>query len=171
VRVQMHPTKTKIATANNRRRGDYPNVTFDFLGISSGPTGRELTADQFFLVHPRSVGRSSPFGDDQGLNIPGRRRTSWLNRRAHQSAPRGGSLPRSFSPSALATLADYVNQKLKPDHAQVQAAFGFTNSRIFSSKAGAGKCGPLVPGKHSNHYFRLMDGVNREVHHVCEGTR
>ena len=36
--LQMHPTKTKIVYCkDNRRRGDYPNVTFDFLGYQFRP--------------------------------------------------------------------------------------------------------------------------------------
>ncbi|MER8752591.1 reverse transcriptase/maturase family protein [Mesorhizobium sp. M1050] len=34
--LQMHPTKTKIVYCKDqRRRGEYPNVVFDFLAISS----------------------------------------------------------------------------------------------------------------------------------------
>src|SRR5256714_10859675 len=36
--LQMHPTKTEIVYCkDNRRRGDYPNVTFDFLGYQFRP--------------------------------------------------------------------------------------------------------------------------------------
>ncbi|MGX5845430.1 reverse transcriptase domain-containing protein, partial [Mesorhizobium sp. ArgA1] len=36
--LQMHPTKTKIVYCKDqRRRGTYPNVVFDFLGYQFRP--------------------------------------------------------------------------------------------------------------------------------------
>jgi RNA-directed DNA polymerase len=70
--LQMHPTKTKIVYCkDNRRRGDYPNVTFDFLGYSvQAATGSELTADRGLLwLHPSGQphGAQVHSGDDQEL--------------------------------------------------------------------------------------------------------
>jgi RNA-directed DNA polymerase len=39
---EMHPTKTKIAYCkDNNRRGNYPNVSFDFLGYCFRPRRAE----------------------------------------------------------------------------------------------------------------------------------
>ena len=70
--LQMHPTKTKIVYCkDNRRKGDYPNVTFDFLGYQFRP--RRVANSQrtkvFCRVHPSGQSRSAQVhsGDDQEL--------------------------------------------------------------------------------------------------------
>ena len=118
--LQMHPTKTKIVYCkDNRRRGDYPNVTFDFLGYQFRP--RRVANSQrteFFCGYTPAVSPGalkSIRATIRSLNIP-RQTPGTLTEIAEQINPllRGwiGYYGR-FSPSALATLADYVNQKLK----------------------------------------------------------
>ncbi|RWB91454.1 MAG: reverse transcriptase, partial [Mesorhizobium sp.] len=48
--LQMHPTKTKIVYCKDqRRRGKYPNVVFDFLGYQFRPRRVAKTQrDEFF---------------------------------------------------------------------------------------------------------------------------
>jgi RNA-directed DNA polymerase len=118
--LQMHPTKTKIVYCkDNRRRGDYPNVTFDFLGYQFRPR-RVANAQrtEFFCGYTPAVSPGalkSIRATIRSLNIP-RQTPGTLTEIAEQINPllRGwiGYYGR-FSPSALATLADYVNQKLK----------------------------------------------------------
>ena len=44
--LQMHPTKTKIVYCkDNRRRGDYPNVMFDFCQVA--PKSKNAAARPF----------------------------------------------------------------------------------------------------------------------------
>jgi RNA-directed DNA polymerase len=118
--LQMHPTKTKIVYCkDNRRRGDYPNVTFDFLGYQFRP--RRVANSQrteFFCGYTPAVSPGalkSIRATIRSLNIP-RQTPGTLAEIAEQINPllRGwiGYYGR-FSPSALAALADYVNQKLK----------------------------------------------------------
>jgi RNA-directed DNA polymerase len=118
--LQMHPTKTKIVYCkDNRRRGDYPNVTFDFLGYQFRP--RRVANSQrteFFCGYTPAVSPGalkSIRATIRSLNIS-RQTPGTLTEIAEQINPllRGwiGYYGR-FSPSALATLADYVNQKLK----------------------------------------------------------
>ena len=108
----------------NRRRGDYPNVTFDFLGYQFRPrrVANSQRTEVFCGYTPADTPAVSPGAlksiraTIRSLNIP-RQTPGTLAEIAEQINPllRGwiGYYGR-FSPSALATLADNVNQKLKP---------------------------------------------------------
>jgi RNA-directed DNA polymerase len=116
--LQMHPTKTKIVYCkDNRRRGDYPNVTFDFLGYQFRP--RRVANSQrteFFCGYTPAVSPGalkSIRATIRSLNIS-RQTPGTLTEIAEQINPllRGwiGYYGR-FSPSALAALADYVKSE------------------------------------------------------------
>ena len=58
--LEMHPTKTKIVYCKDgKRKGKYPNVTFDFLGYQFRPEWSEApeTTSCFVASPPRSVPR------------------------------------------------------------------------------------------------------------------
>jgi RNA-directed DNA polymerase len=118
--LQMHPTKTKIVYCkDNRRRRTYPNVKFDFLGYQFRPR-RVATAQrmEFFCGYTPAVSPTalkSMRATIRSLHIP-RQTPRTLAEIAQQINPllRGwiGYYGR-FSRSALHSLVDYVNQKLK----------------------------------------------------------
>jgi RNA-directed DNA polymerase len=141
--LQMHPTKTKIVYCKDkRRRGDYPNVTFDFLGYQFRPRRvANSQQDGFFCGYTPAVSPTalkSIRATIRSLNIP-RRAPGTLAEIAEQINPllRGwiGSYGR-FSPSARAALADDVNQKLKAWVMCKHSAFGSTKlAPIFSCES------------------------------------
>jgi RNA-directed DNA polymerase len=118
--LQMHPTKTQIVYCkDNRRRGTYPNVKFDFLGYQFRP--REVATTQrkeFFCGYTPAVSPAalkSMRAAIRSLRIP-RQTPGTLAEIARQINPllRGWiEYYGRFSRSALAPLVDYVNQKLK----------------------------------------------------------
>ncbi len=91
--LQMHPTKTKIVYCkDNRRRGDYPNVTFDFLGYRFRPRRvANSQQDGFFCGYTPAVSPTalkSIRATIRSLNNPRRAPgDAGRNRRANQSAP------------------------------------------------------------------------------------
>jgi RNA-directed DNA polymerase len=118
--LQMHPTKTQIVYCkDNRRRRTYPNVKFDFLGYQFRP--RRVATSQrteFFCGYTPAVSPTalkSMRATIRSLHIP-RQTSGTLAEIAQQINPllRGwiGYYGR-FSRSALFSLVDYVNQKLK----------------------------------------------------------
>ena len=118
--LQMHPTKTQIVYCkDNRRRRTYPNVKFDFLGYQFRP--RRVATSQrteFFCGYTPAVSPTalkSMRSAIRSLHIP-RQTSGTLAEIAQQINPllRGwiGYYGR-FSRSALFSLVDYVNQKLK----------------------------------------------------------
>ncbi len=118
--LQMHPTKTKIVYCkDNRRRRTYPNVKFDFLGYQFRP--RRVATSQRTEVFCGYTPAVSPTAlksmraTIRSLHIP-RQTTGTLAEIARQINPllRGwiGYYGR-FSRSALYSLVNYVNQKLK----------------------------------------------------------
>ena len=118
--LQMHPTKTQIVYCkDNRRRRTYPNVKFDFLGYQFRP--RRVATSQrteFFCGYTPAVSPTalkSMRSTIRSLHIP-RQTSGTLAEIAQQINPllRGwiGYYGR-FSRSALFSLVDYVNQKLK----------------------------------------------------------
>jgi RNA-directed DNA polymerase len=118
--LQMHPTKTQIVYCkDNRRRRTYPNVKFDFLGYQFRP--RRVATSQgteFFCGYTPAVSPTalkSMRSTIRSLHIP-RQTSGTLAKIAQQINPllRGwiGYYGR-FSRSALFSLVDYVNQKLK----------------------------------------------------------
>jgi RNA-directed DNA polymerase len=118
--LQMHPTKTKIVYCkDNRRRRTYPNVKFDFLGYQFRP--RRVATSQRTEVFCGYTPAVSPTAlksmraTIRSLHIP-RQTPGTLAEIAQQINPllRGwiGYYGR-FSRSALSSLIDYVNQKLK----------------------------------------------------------
>ncbi len=118
--LQMHPTKTKIVYCkDNRRRRKYPSVKFDFLGYQFRP--RRVATSQRTEVFCGYTPAVSPTAlksmraTIRSLHIP-RQTTGTLAEIARQINPllRGwiGYYGR-FSRSALYSLVNYVNQKLK----------------------------------------------------------
>ena len=118
--LQMHPTKTQIVYCkDNRRRRTYPNVKFDFLGYQFRP--RRVATSQrteFFCGYTPAVSPTAlkaMRATIRSLHIP-RQTSGTLAKIAQQINPllRGwiGYYGR-FSRSALFSLVDYVNQKLK----------------------------------------------------------
>jgi len=91
--LQMHPTKTKIVYCKDkRRRGDYPNVTFDFLGYRFRPRRvANSQQDGFFCGYTPAVSPTalkSIRATIRSLNNPRRAPgDAGRNRRANQSAP------------------------------------------------------------------------------------
>ena len=59
--LEMHPTKTKIVYCKDgKRRGQYPNVTFDFLGYQFRPrTVRNSRSDELFCSFTPAVSPSA----------------------------------------------------------------------------------------------------------------
>jgi RNA-directed DNA polymerase len=118
--LQMHPTKTQIVYCkDNRRRQTYPRVKFDFLGYQFRP--RQVATSQrkeFFCGYTPAVSPTAlkaMRATIRSLHIP-RQTPGTLAEIAQQINPllRGwiGYYGR-FSRSALFSLVDYVNQKLK----------------------------------------------------------
>jgi RNA-directed DNA polymerase len=118
--LQMHPTKTQIVYCkDNRRRRTYPNVKFDFLGYQFRPRRVAMSQrTEFFCGYTPAVSPTalkSMRSTIRSLHIP-RQTSGTLAEIAQQINPllRGwiGYYGR-FSWSALFSLVDYVNQKLK----------------------------------------------------------
>jgi RNA-directed DNA polymerase len=117
--LQMHPTKTKIVYCKDqRRRGKYPNVTFDFLGYQFRP--RRVVNQQngaLFCGYTPAVSPTalkSMRATIKSLNIP-RQTPGTLAEIARQINPllRGWiAYYGRFSRSGLTTLVNYVNRKL-----------------------------------------------------------
>jgi RNA-directed DNA polymerase len=118
--LQMHPTKTQIVYCkDHRRRRMYPIVKFDFLGYQFRP--RRVASSQGMKVFCGYTPAVSPTAlksmraTIRSLHIP-RQTPGTLAEIARQLNPllRGwiGYYGR-FSRSALLSLVDYVNQKLK----------------------------------------------------------
>jgi len=118
--LQMHPTKTQIVYCkDNRRREMYPTVKFDFLGYQFRP--RQVATSQrneFFCGYTPAASPAalkSMRATIKSLNIP-RQTPGTLAEIAKQINPllRGWiAYYGRFSRSALVSLADYVNRKLK----------------------------------------------------------
>jgi RNA-directed DNA polymerase len=139
----MHPTKTEIVYCkDNRRRGDYPKVTFDFLGHRFRPRRvANSRRTEFFRGYAPAVGPEAPKSIRAtigSLNIP-RQTPGTLAEIAQRINPllRGwiGCHGR-FGPSALATLADHVNQRLKAWIMRKYKRFRFhkTRANLFPRK-------------------------------------
>lgn len=118
--LQMHPIKTQIVYCkDNRRRKRYPTVKFDFLGYQFRPR-QVATAqqDEFFCGYTPAASPTalkSMRATIKSLNIP-RQTPGTLAEIAKQINPllRGWiAYYGRFSRSALFSLADYVNRKLK----------------------------------------------------------
>jgi hypothetical protein len=134
--LQMHPTKTKIVYCkDNRRRRTYPNVKFDFLGYQFRPRRvatsqrREIFCGYTPAVSPTAL--KSMRATIRSLHIP-RQTPGTLAEIAQQINPllRGwiGYYGR-FSGSALSSLVDYVNQKLKAWSMRKYKRFRFHKTR------------------------------------------
>lgn len=117
--LQMHPTKTKIVYCKDqRRRGEIPECHLRLPRVSvPAATGGEYTARRVLLwLHARGQpqGAEVDAGDDQKLEHTAADGT--LAEIAQQLNPllRGWiAYYGRFSRSALSTLADYVNRKLR----------------------------------------------------------
>lgn len=118
--LQMHPTKTQIVYCkDNRRRERYPTVKFDFLGYQFRPrqVATSLRNEYFCGYTPAAspTALKSMRATIKSLNIP-RQTPGTLAEIAKQINPllRGWiAYYGRFSRSALFSLADYVNRKLK----------------------------------------------------------
>ena len=118
--LQMHPTKTQIVYCkDNRRRERYPTVKFDFLGYQFRP--RQVATslrNEYFCGYTPAASPTvlkSMRATIKSLNIP-RQTPETLAEIAKQINPllRGWiAYYGRFSRSALFSLADYVNRKLK----------------------------------------------------------
>jgi RNA-directed DNA polymerase len=145
--LQMHPTKTQIVYCkDNKRRGSYPSVKFDFLGYQFRPR-RVATAqrNEFFCGYTPAVSPAalkSMRTAIRNLRIP-RQTPGTLAEIARQINPllRGwiGYYGR-FSRSGLAPLVDYVNQKLKAWIMRKYKRFRFhkTRASLFLRKLARG---------------------------------
>jgi len=118
-RLELHPTKTKIVYCKDgKRKGQYPNVKFDFLGYCFRPRLVKKSRDNTLFcgfnpaVSPSAL--KSMRTKIRELNI--RRRTELsLAEIAHSLNPllRGWiNYYGRYAPSALAPLLRYVNQTL-----------------------------------------------------------
>src|ERR1700719_682137 len=145
--LQIHPTKTQIVYCkDNRRRRTYPNVKFDFLGYQFRPR-RVATAQrtEVFCGYTPAVSPTalkSMRATIRSLHIP-RQTSGTLAEIAQQINPllRGwiGYYGR-FSRSALFSLVDYVNQKLKAWIMRKYKRFRFhkTRASLFLRKLALG---------------------------------
>jgi hypothetical protein len=115
----MHPTKTRIVYCrDDKRRGKYPNVQFDFLGYCFRPRLVKRMRDDILFcgfnpaVSPAALKSMRAKIWELGI----RRRSNWsLAEIAHRINPllRGWiNYYGRYAPSALAPLLRYVNQTL-----------------------------------------------------------
>jgi RNA-directed DNA polymerase len=118
-RLEMHPTKTKIVYCKDgKRRGEYPNIKFDFLGYCFRPRRVRNSRDNSLFcrfvpaVSPSALKSMRAKIRELGL----RRRTELsLAEIAYHINPllRGWiNYYGRYAPSALAPLLRYVNQTL-----------------------------------------------------------
>ena len=118
--LEMHPTKSKIVYCKDgKRRGQYPNVTFDFLGYQFRPrvVRSSRNHELFCSFHPRGQprGASSHTIDGPGLEHPAT--DPALAGRHHQETQSRsyegwiGCYGR-YNPSALETMLRHVNLTL-----------------------------------------------------------
>ena len=118
--LEMHPTKTKIAYCkDSRRKGSYPNVTFDFLGYCFRPRQvRNPRSASVFCGFNPAVSPSALKSMRETI------RELDLRRRTHVSmadiAEQLNPFLRGwieyygrYTPSALAPLYRYVNQTIR----------------------------------------------------------
>jgi group II intron reverse transcriptase/maturase len=118
--LEMHPTKSKIVYCkDNRRKGSYPNVTFDFLGYCFRPRQVRNPRDtSTFCGFTPAVSPSALKSMRETIRELG------LRHRTHVSmadiAEQLNPLLRGwieyygrFTPSALAPLYRYVNQTVR----------------------------------------------------------
>jgi RNA-directed DNA polymerase len=117
--LEMHPTKTRIVYCrDDKRRGKYPNVQFDFLGYCFRPRLVKRMRDDILFcgfnpaVSPAALKSMRAKIWELGI----RRRSNWsLAEIAHRINPllRGWiNYYGRHAPSALAPLLRYVNQTL-----------------------------------------------------------
>jgi group II intron reverse transcriptase/maturase len=117
--LEMHPTKTRIVYCrDDKRRGKYPNVQFDFLGYCFRPRLVKRMRDDILFcgfnpaVSPAALKSMRAKIWELGI----RRRSNWsLAEIAHRINPllRGWiNYYGRYAPSALAPLLRYVNQTL-----------------------------------------------------------
>jgi RNA-directed DNA polymerase len=117
--LEMHPTKTRIVYCRNeRRRGKYPNIKFDFLGYCFRPRLVRRSRDHImFCSFAPAVSPSALKSMRTKIReLRFRRRTDLsLAEIAHRINPllRGWiNYYGHYAPSALAPLLRYVNQML-----------------------------------------------------------
>jgi RNA-directed DNA polymerase len=118
-RLEMHPTKTKIVYCKNgKRRGQYPNIKFDFLGYGFRPRlVRNSRDNSLFCSFTPAVSPSALKSMRAKIReLRFRRRTDLsLADIAHRINPllRGWiNYYGRYAPSALVPLLRYVNQTL-----------------------------------------------------------
>jgi len=118
-RLEMHPTKTKIVYCKDgKRKGQYPNIKFDFLGYCFRPRlVRKSRGNMLFCGFTPAVSPSALKAMREKIrDLEVRRRTE---RSMVEIAERLNPLLRGwinyygrYAPSALAPLLRYVNQTL-----------------------------------------------------------
>jgi hypothetical protein len=118
-RLEMHPTKTKIVYCKDgKRKGEYPNIKFDFLGYCFRPRRvRNSRDNSLFCRFTPAVSPSALKSMRAKIReLRFRRRTELsLAEIAHRINPllRGWiNYYGRYAPSALAPLLRYVNQTL-----------------------------------------------------------
>jgi RNA-directed DNA polymerase len=118
-RLEMHPTKTKIVYCKDgKRKGTYPNVTFDFLGYGFRPRlVRNSRSGKLFCSFTPAVS-SSAMKDMRAtirdLNIPQKTQMSLDDIACKLNPLIKGWIEYygRYAPSALAPILRYVNQAL-----------------------------------------------------------
>jgi len=118
-RLEMHPTKTKIVYCKDgKRKGEYPNIKFDFLGYCFRPRMvKKLRDNTLFCGFNPAVSPSALKSMRARIRELGIRRRTELSLAdiAHSLNPllRGWiNYYGRYAPSALAPLLRYVNQTL-----------------------------------------------------------
>jgi len=118
--LEMHPTKTKIVYCkDNNRRGNYPNVSFDFLGYCFRPRRAEnKRTKQVFCNFLPAVSPSALKSMRQAVRDLGIRHQTQVSMAdiAEQLNPRLRGWIEYYGrymPSALDPLLRYVNQTLR----------------------------------------------------------
>ena len=173
--LEMHPTKTKIVYCkDSNRRGNYPNVSFDFLGYCFRPRRAEnARTRQVFCNFLPAISQSAleaMRATVRDLDIRRQTQVSMADI-ARQINPllRGWiEYYGRYMPSALGPFLQYVNQTLQAwVHAEVQELEGSQDQgQAFS------RCGWLGSAQASSHTgnsggpARSPDGspVRRELH-------
>jgi RNA-directed DNA polymerase len=118
-RLELHPSKTKIVYCKDgKRRGSYPNVTFDFLGYGFRPRvarssrNRELFCSFTPAVSPSAL--KAMRGAIRDLNIRQQTQMSLADiaRRIDPLLRGWIEYYGRYAPSALSPILRYVNQTL-----------------------------------------------------------
>jgi RNA-directed DNA polymerase len=134
-RLEMHPTKTRIVYCkDDKRRGSYPNIKFDFLGYEFRP--REIWGTRSGRVFCGFTPAVSPAAlkamrsKIRDLNLRSRTDVSLADIALEANPLLMGWIGYygRYTPSALGSLFRYVNQTLWPGRCGNSSASGATKS-------------------------------------------